>query len=189
MGKLKIHTSYGKQDAVIIDPTPWQVIYVETDYDETVNAFIRNNYDAICKAFDEVGYEFCYVPRLSEDIGNDEMVSYYAPYLSKRVSRLSTPDILSYIGIEDKCIGSALKIIDNAKSIDGVVAFTTISFDGYADCLDSFFDDVVALLKHVEVDYCYEQYALTHMIDYDEDEEPEDFADSRFYSEDRKSVV
>ena len=44
------------------------IIYVESEYNESVNRFIQMYYDEICENFSKKGYNFIYFPRLSEEI-------------------------------------------------------------------------------------------------------------------------
>lgn len=60
-------------------PEPEQVIYFESEYDEKINKFIRNNYESLKKEFAEQGLMFCYLPLLAE-----EAIRYNAPYVSEK---------------------------------------------------------------------------------------------------------
>lgn len=60
-------------------PEPEQVIYYESEYDEKINKFIRNNYESLKKEFAEQGLMFCYLPLLAE-----EAIRYNAPYVSEK---------------------------------------------------------------------------------------------------------
>lgn len=58
-----------------------QVIFVENGYDEKINLFIMKYHDIICQFFQNRGYEFCYLPKLTERLTRDEeSMRYYAPY-------------------------------------------------------------------------------------------------------------
>ena len=66
-------------------PDAKQVIYVENHFDEKVNAFIKDNYDALVAKFRIHGLDFVYLPLYfnSEDI--EAKVRYYAPYLVSQI--------------------------------------------------------------------------------------------------------
>lgn len=72
-------------------PDKKQVIYVENIYDEKVNLFIRNNYDALVAGFKANGLEFVYLPLYFNAYDIEAKVRYYAPYL---VSQIKEPDSL-----------------------------------------------------------------------------------------------
>lgn len=59
-----------------------QVIYVEPKYNNAINDFILANYEQICSVMAELGYEFCYFPKISKKINNWRFLNYYTPYKS-----------------------------------------------------------------------------------------------------------
>ncbi len=61
------------------NPVRGQVIYVDSDNNKRINAFIVNKYDWLRKMFRVCGLDFCYLPLLGE-----ELISYHAPYLSDK---------------------------------------------------------------------------------------------------------
>ena len=69
-----------------------QIVYSEGSYNEDVNSFIQQNHDKICKHFKYYGYEFCYIPYMTNhsesDLDLDEDSDIYE------------------VGIEDICITS-----------------------------------------------------------------------------------
>lgn len=64
----------------LILPEDRQIVYIENEYDEAVNIFIIDNYEAICSLFERYGYRFCYLPIVNKDVNDNEIISYYAPY-------------------------------------------------------------------------------------------------------------
>ena len=62
------------------DPLRKQIIYVENGYDEVVNKFILDNYDKICDYCSQRNYEFCYLPKLTAQPIDEEVLFYNAPY-------------------------------------------------------------------------------------------------------------
>ena len=61
--------------------TKEQVFYVENEYNEKVNSYIQFNYDEICKAFSDNGMQFCYLPKLKEELAEASDLS--AGYISQ----------------------------------------------------------------------------------------------------------
>jgi hypothetical protein len=64
----------------LILPEDRQIVYIENEYDEAVNNFIIENYEAICSQFKRYGYRFCYLPIVNKNVNDNEIISYYAPY-------------------------------------------------------------------------------------------------------------
>lgn len=58
-------------------PADDQVIYMEWEHNENINAFIRKNYDWLKELFLSYGLQFCYLPLLGK-----EVIKYNAPHLS-----------------------------------------------------------------------------------------------------------
>ena len=46
-------------------PEQGQVIYIESEYNEKLNKFIRNHYESLKSDFAEKGLRFCYLPLLA----------------------------------------------------------------------------------------------------------------------------
>ncbi len=57
-----------------------QVIYVENEYNEVINNYIQSNLERITEYFKFRGYDFCYIPALTNLLLNKETLDYYAPY-------------------------------------------------------------------------------------------------------------
>lgn len=64
-------------DDLPFKPVRGQVIYVDSDNDKRINAFIVSNYDWLKDTFRKKELDFCYLPLLGE-----ELIAYHAPYLS-----------------------------------------------------------------------------------------------------------
>lgn len=67
------------------EPDTKQVIYVENHFDENVNAFIKDNYDALVAGFNIYGLEFVYLPFYFNADDVESKVRYYAPYLVSQI--------------------------------------------------------------------------------------------------------
>ena len=116
------------------EPLRNQIIYVENGYDEVVNKFILDNYDKICDYCSQRNYEFCYLPKLTAQPIDEEVLFYNAPYakpqeapkpvgsdfllefLAQPKNRELIPPSLLYLGNRGRI-----------KSDDGVVTFKAMS--------------------------------------------------------------
>ena len=67
------------------NPDAKQVIYVESNFDEKVNAFIKDNYDALVAEFNIHGLDFVYLPLYFNADDIETKVRYYAPYLVSQI--------------------------------------------------------------------------------------------------------
>lgn len=64
-------------------PKDAEVIYAEGTYNPAINQFIQNNYSQLASAFQESRHRFCYIPRIAEEISNEDFIRYYTPYIKK----------------------------------------------------------------------------------------------------------
>ena len=69
-----------------------QIVYTEGSYNEEVNSFIQQNYDKICAHFKYRGYEFCYIPYMTNHSESD--------------LELDEDSDIYKVGIEDICVTS-----------------------------------------------------------------------------------
>lgn len=67
------------------EPELRQVIYVENQYDERINAIIRDNYERLKWNFKRSNLDFIYLPMFFNDEEIKEKVLYYAPYLTSEI--------------------------------------------------------------------------------------------------------
>ena len=67
-------------------PEKDQVIYVENIFDESVNAFIMDNYDKFVEGFKKSNLEFVYLPLYFNVTELESKVRYYAPYLASPIT-------------------------------------------------------------------------------------------------------
>ncbi len=102
------------------EPASDQVIYLEWLHDESINAFIRNNYEWIKKRFRSRGLYFCYLPILGKDL-----IKYNAPQLSDAECEKileSSPSLTDFIEKDESIQGPVLafsrKKIDDQDSGD-----------------------------------------------------------------------
>ena len=66
-------------------PVKRQVIYVENQYDERINAIIKERYDWLKYQFKRANLDFVYLPMFFDDEEIKEKVLYYAPYLTSEI--------------------------------------------------------------------------------------------------------
>lgn len=62
------------------EPVEKQVIYVENEYNDFVNSYILKNYDVIRSRFKKTGCQFCYFPKIKDELLKKNVVIYNAPY-------------------------------------------------------------------------------------------------------------
>ena len=82
------------------EPEKRQVIYVENQYDERINALIKNNYEQIKWTFKRADFDFVYLPMFFNDEETKEKILYYAPYLTSDVlekAELRSTYLLNYM--------------------------------------------------------------------------------------------
>lgn len=90
-------------------PEKEQVIYVENQYDEHINAFIKDNYDHIKWIFERANLEFVYLPMFFNDEEIKEKILYYAPYLSS--------DIMEKVELRSSHLLKYMSHIENQEKI------------------------------------------------------------------------
>lgn len=91
------------------EPEKRQVIYVENQYDERINAYIRNNYEQIKASFKELFFDFVYLPMFFNDQETKEKILYYAPYL--------TSDIIERVELRSSYLLKYMSHIENREKI------------------------------------------------------------------------
>ena len=88
------------------EPEKRQVIYVENQYDERINAIIKEKYDWLKYQFKRANLDFVYLPMFFNDEEIKEKVLYYAPYLTSEIMEkveLRSSYLLGYMShIENK---------------------------------------------------------------------------------------
>ena len=77
------------------EPQKEQIIFVESSYNEDVNHFIMDNYERICEYCLVNGYKFCYLPKLTANAIDADVLFYNVPYAKFQKSEESfTSDYL-----------------------------------------------------------------------------------------------
>lgn len=67
------------------EPERRQVIYVENQFDERINAAVKSQYEQIKWTFNRLCIDFVYLPMFFNDEETKEKVLYYAPYLTNNI--------------------------------------------------------------------------------------------------------
>lgn len=89
------------------EPQYDQVIFIESNYDETINSLIKENYDIIDSVFKKFNFQFCYLPLLGKALG-EEKIKYNLPHNdNSNIAGISSSSLNRYIS--DK------ELIDNIK--------------------------------------------------------------------------
>ena len=82
------------------EPDRRQVVYVENQYDEYINAIIKSHYEQLKWTFAMAHLEFVYLPMFFNDEETKEKVLYYAPYLTTDIlekAELRSSYLLGYM--------------------------------------------------------------------------------------------
>jgi len=115
------------------EPESRQVIYVESKYDEQINALIKDNYDRLKWLFKRANLEFIYLPMFFNDEEIRERVLYYAPYLTSEIiekAELRSSYLLGYMShLENKeKIGPSLLFAPHKNEDEWIFEGTTLVF-------------------------------------------------------------
>lgn len=82
------------------EPEERQVIYVENQYDDRINALIKDNYEQIKWTFNRANLGFVYLPMFFNDEEIKDKILYYAPYLTEEIMEkveLRSSHLLGYM--------------------------------------------------------------------------------------------
>ena len=84
--------------------TEKDIIYVESEYNESFNRFIQMYYREICEDFESKGYHFIYFPRLSDELLGEIIKNAYPDYdkLSPDTLSLKSTFLLDFLIDEDQ---------------------------------------------------------------------------------------
>lgn len=111
------------------EPQKNQIIYVESSYNEVVNKFIVDNYEHIRYECSSHGFEFCYLPKLIEEVGA-ETLFYNVPYAKAKADTIGSDYLLQFMtksGNKELIPPSLLYLYDDAKVSAEVVEFKAMS--------------------------------------------------------------
>lgn len=131
------------------EPSEKQIIFVENGYDEVVNKFIADNYKHICMFCEQYGYQFCYMPKLAEEVVSEEVLLYNAPYanIGEEVQVVGSDFLLQFmLHPENKSLIPPSLLYFKADpryiSADGTITFLGMSItdqEAYPQISDIFF--------------------------------------------------
>ena len=111
------------------EPQKNQIIYVESSYNEVVNKFIVDNYEHIRYECTSHGLEFCYLPKLIEEVGT-EALFYNVPYAKTKADTIGSDYLLQFMaksGNKELIPPSLLYLYDDAEVSEEVVEFKAMS--------------------------------------------------------------
>lgn len=135
------------------EPEKRQVIYVESLYDERINALIKDNYQQIKWIFGRASLDFIYLPMFFNDEETKEKVLYYAPYLTTDIiekAELRSSYLLGYMSHGENREKITPSLIYSPKPDDKEWIFQgqTIDIDGDERSLTiQWFEDVAAVIE------------------------------------------
>lgn len=164
------------------EPEKRQVIYVENQYDERINAIIKNNYEQIKWTFKQANLDFVYLPMFFNDEETKEKILYYAPYL--------TSDIIEKAELRSSYLLRYMSHIENREKImpsflyapskeDDEWIFQGMSIDIAEDENVSFIKGIDSLVFDIEEELVRNQQKSERRFDEDIDEGIDD-VDVRF---------
>lgn len=95
-----IHRAIFLSADIPFTPSADEIIYLENEYDEPRNKYIRDNFAELTKLFEEKGFKFCYFPAMT-----DELLEHFAlsdeqtgkDAIRRKVSELNRDVILKYL--------------------------------------------------------------------------------------------
>lgn len=168
------------KNSIPFEPSSYQVIYIENQYNERINTFIRENHESLRAAFAKIHHEFCYLPALTKTLRDKALIDYFTPYLSDVVQDFSlSNDFLNPYAIEGTDLSPAFITVDRFKSKRKQWEFIALRIsDG--EPLPEQVDAILNVLKERRDKY-YEgiRYCNTEMIESGESHSV-NYADMKF---------
>ena len=171
-----------------------QIIYIENGYNEEVNRYIQKNYDAIRSNFKKRGYEFCYLPKLAEEVLQKEVVAYNVPWAEgfKSDVTFSSDWLINYlVNPQDSNNIMPSLVFWDPYIIDDIYPRAATLFKGIALTRDSGYlesDNFSCYLSDIDY-YCYENTPKFSLrIDKDSPISDKECDDEEFDSETRQKM-
>ena len=135
------------------EPERRQVIYVENQYDERINAFIKGNYERLKWIFKQSNLDFVYLPMFFNDEEIKEKVLYYAPYLTEEIlekTELRSSYLLGYMrNLENKGeIAPSLLFVPKKENEEWVFQGQTVDpdYDNTNEIIH-WFEDIIFVIN------------------------------------------
>lgn len=132
------------------EPEEKQVIYVENQFDERINAIIKDNYESLKWHFKRANLDFVYLPMFFNDEEIKEKVLYYAPYLTSEVmekAELRSSYLLGYMSHPENKEKIAPSLLYAPKKEDDEWIFQGQAIELDKDdrvSINQWFDDVIS---------------------------------------------
>lgn len=120
-----------------------QIIYTEGVHCETVNKFIVKNLPWLKRLFRKYSYDFCYLPKLTDELLNPEVINYFAPYVNKEVESISFDNdlILDYMIHPENKVKIKPMLLFHSKETEVKYPEATCQYRGYILDLPEYLDD------------------------------------------------
>lgn len=154
------------------EPEKRQVIYVENQYDERINAVIKSNYEQIKWTFKQANLDFVYLPMFFNDEETKEKILYYAPYLTSDImekTELRSSHLLKYMSHTEnqEMIAPSLLYSPKKDEDEWIFQGQTIEIDGDdTNTVNQWFDHVIYDIE--------EELSSDQMSERRYDEDPDD---------------
>lgn len=135
------------------EPENRQVIYVENQYDERINAIIKDNYDWLKWIFKKSNLDFVYLLMFFNDEETKEKVLYYAPYLTTEIiekTELRSSYLLSFMSRQENREKIQHSFIYAPQKVDGEWIFSGMSIDVETDDVNTsrqLFSEIVSEIE------------------------------------------
>ena len=148
---------------------------MENLYDESINAFVKDNYQQIKWIFGRANLDFIYLPMFFNDEETKEKVLYYAPYLTSEIiekAELRSSYLLGYMSHQENREKIAPSFLYSPKKDDEEWIFQgqSIDVDGDRSSLTiQWFEDTAAAIEE-EISEEGSNRIRLHIPDSDEDD-------------------
>jgi len=167
-------------------PQTRQVIYTEDSFRKDVNDFLNAHYDAIGKSLREAGFEFCYLPRLADELRASEFVSYFTPYQDRAAGTSpASSSLMPYLAKGAAMPHASLLVYNEIESHYSDYAFSSFNIRSLE--LQPLLGSLLPFLDEMKRQEHTILACSTDLIkDTDGDTPDEDYADDHFSEETQK---
>ncbi len=135
------------------EPENRQVIYVENQHDERINAIIKENYDWLKFSLKMSNLDFVYLPMFFNDEETREKVLYYAPYLTTEIiekTELRSSYLLSFMSRQENRKKIQPSFIYAPQKVDEEWIFSGMTIDVETDDVNTtrhFFSTIISEIE------------------------------------------